>query len=544
MKSRIPHRQHAFSLLVRILPSSFMILCLVASLIPSNLVLAASDRLYITPASSQMNIDTTFCVDIVGYTDNGGDPATASGTLNYPANLLQLMQVKPNGKKCPDTQGNDTAPSYYASSSVSAQSGAINFNESQPQADGGIRYLFSVIFKAQASGTAQVSFSGSSKLNGVQPTLKTGSYVINAPAPTPAPVATPKPSTPVSAPAVTTAPKTETQVKTPSNTAVVPETKTDPTGLIDGVIASPSYISSTITWKVDAPDSSSNFRYGTSSDKLDKTADVKKTSDGGYSVALSNLSPGIYYYYSIAASGAETSPGNYSSSFVTNGYPVSIQITENNVPVQTAQVKIGEQSLTANNGSLTIGLAAGNYIGTITTDTATLNINLTVKDVPLPTNGSAPATQQFGPYNLSSAPLSGGPGSNFSIFAFIGVLAGGTVVLAFGFIIFITYRRRKFESNSYSSTATTTVIVEDGYDWHQNTKDPSPASSLPPNQNEIRLDSHNDIVVNEPQIIDKDEPLDMFEQAGIPAPKLHTPISRRSLDEIPQNPNSRHSTTP
>lgn len=533
--------RHTFSrLLIRALSTSFMVLCLASSLIPSQLVFAASDRLYVSPSSSQMNIDTTFCVDVIGYADANADPGTAVGTLNYDAGRLQLVQIKPNGKKCPDTQGNDTASSYYTNRTITTQSGAINFDQSQSQADGGIRYLFAVIFKAQAAGTAQLSFAGGSRLNGAQPTLRTGSYVINAPAPTPTPVATPKPSNstsvPTPTPATTTAPKPDAQVKTPSNTAVVPETKTDTTGLIDGVIASPSYTSSSITWKVNAPDSSSSFRYGTASDKLDKTAEIKKAADGSYSVTLTNLSPGIYYYYSIAATGAESTPGNYSSSFVTNGYPVSIQITENNVPVQTALVKIGEQTLTANNGSLTIGLASGNYSGTITTDTATLNINLTVKDIAMPSDGSAPATQQFGPYNLSSAPLSGGPGSNFSIFAFIGVLAGGTVIFAFGFIAFITYRRRKFESNSYSSNPSTTVIIEDGYDWHQNANErPTDRPQAPSPQESLPIQTSQDSQQT-------DDTLDMFEKAGIPAPKLHKPTDQSSLHEMQQNPNSPHST--
>ncbi|MDQ5982704.1 MAG: hypothetical protein QG549_701 [Patescibacteria group bacterium] len=542
MKLLALYRHTFFQLLVRTLSTSFMVLCLVSSLIPSQLVFAAADRLYLSPSSSQMNIDTTFCVDVIGYADANADPGTATGTLNFDASRLQLVQVKPNGKKCPDSQGNDTAPSYYTNRTITTQNGAINFDESQSQADGGIRYLFAVTFKAQAAGTAQLSFASGSKLNGAQPTLKTGSYVINAPVS--APVTTPKPSTStVPAPVVATTPKPDTQVKTPSNTAVVPETKTDPTGLIDGVIASPSYTTSSITWKVNAPDSSSSFRYGISSDKLDKTAEVKKSADGGYSVALSNLSPGIYYYYSIAASGAESTPGNYSSSFVTNGYPISIKITENNVPVQIAQVKIGEQTLTANNGSLTIGLASGNYSGTITTDTATLNINLTVKDVAMPSDGSAPATQLFGPYNLSSAPLSGGPGSNFSIFAFIGVLAGGTVVLAFGFIIFITYRRRKFESNSYTSSPSTTVIIEDGYDWHQNTSERPSDRPQAPEQEQTPLEPQRSIQTYE-EIQKMDDTLDMFEKAGIPAPKSHDPTVQDSSHEMQQNPNSPHSTKP
>ena len=520
MKLLATSRQPLPYLLTRTISTSFMVLCLVASLVPSNFVLAISDKIYLSQSSSQMSIDTTFCLDVIGYASADANPGTAIGTLNYDSGRLQLVQIEQNGKKCPDAQGNTTATSYYQTQSIVPQSGSIAFNTSQSQADGGIRYIFSLKFKAKAAGTAQISFSSGSngtKLNGAQPTLIGGSYVINAPAPAPSPSAQPS-SSPKPSPIVSTPP----QVQTPSNTVVVPETKNDPTGLIDSVIASPSYTTATITWKVNAPNPSSTITYGTSFDKLDKTAKPTLTADGSFTTTISNLSPGVYYYFSMTASGTGVSPGNYSSSFVTNGYPVSIQITENNVAVKNAQVKIGQQSLTANNGSLTIGLAAGNYTGTITTDTATLNINLTVKDVGIPSNGSAPETQKFGPYNLSSAPLSGGPGSNFSLFTFIGVLAGGTIIFVFAFLLIISYRRRKFESNSYSTSPTTTVIVEDGYDWHQNTDEPSPhtGDQTPATRGTVEspISADKNTASNETTY---DEPLDIFEKAGIPAPKPH-----------------------
>ena len=51
---------------------ALLIACLIISLIPSKLVFAADpNQLFITPASSQMNIGTTFTVNIKSYAADG-----------------------------------------------------------------------------------------------------------------------------------------------------------------------------------------------------------------------------------------------------------------------------------------------------------------------------------------------------------------------------------------------------------------------------------------------------------------------------------------
>lgn len=512
---------------------------------PISKVFAASNVLYIYPNQSQMSVGTTFCVDVISYATSSADPGTSTGALTFSSNVLQVVGISANGKKCPDAQG-DTAPSYYSNRSVTAHTSTIDFDTSQSQADGGIRYVFAVTFKAKAGGTATIDFSGGSQVNNSQTTLKGGPFSVTAPQPTPTPTPTPKTNTSsgskttTPAPVITT-PTTE-HIKTPTNTTKTPETTTDPTGLIDSVIATPLYTSSTVTWRVNAKNTSASFRYGTSYDQLDKQAGVKKSPDGNYSVSLSRLFPGTYYYFTITANGKNISAGNYSSSFVTNGYPVILTITENNVPVQSAQVKIGEQSLAVDNGTLSVGLAAGNYSGVIRTDTATLNINLTVKDMPIPGDGSAPVSQPFA-FNLTSSTLEGGPGSSSTILAFVGILAGGTILLAFGFVLFMNYRRNKFESDTYSTTTSkSTVVVEDGYNWQQKTEPPETnfpqPSSLNTAVHEPPLQHHKNSVY-----LTEEEPLDMFEKADLDKAPSATSIHQQS-DETQQNPSSPHSTTP
>lgn len=70
-----------------------------------------------------------------------------------------------------------------------------------------------------------------------------------------------------------------------------------------------------------------------------------------------------------------------------------ISITENNVAVKSAQIKIGSSNYPVTGGKITLGLAAGSYSGTIVTDTASLAINLTVEAKNVPADGNAPEAQ-------------------------------------------------------------------------------------------------------------------------------------------------------
>ncbi len=507
-----------------------MVFSLVIALVPSQLAFADANKLYITPSTSQMNINTTFTVNVRSYDDSCQSIGTANGTVTYQTNLLQVTGIS-------------TSPSDYGSPSISQGSGTIGFSASRNAGPSCTGQVFAITFRASGAGTATVGFLSNSQVNNVATTYGNGVYTILNPNPPPSsPSSTPKPSaTPKPVPVVTTPVITEP----PANSE--PQPTPDPTGLIDNVVIDPLYTSSPITWKVNAPNPSATLSYGSSSSQLDKQASVSKKADGSFAATISGLTPGVRYYFAIAGSGDGAKSGSYSGTIITRGFPIVMTITENNIAVKNAQVKIGNRSYTTTpSGKLSIGLASGSYTGAITTDTATLTINVTVEAKTVPADGKAPPSQAF-TYNLTSSPLAQAPGSEFSILSFIGILLGGTVVLGLGFVGFMAYRRRKFESGDESHTySSPTVVIDDGYRWQPDKAaeptapvdpitlptEPADMSSLPRHNNSVH--------------ITEQEPLDMFEQAKArdTTPSSVSSPSLSPTDETLQNPNSPHSTTP
>jgi hypothetical protein len=498
---------------------------LVAGLIPPAAVFADGNILSITPASSQMNINTTFTINVRSYADTDLAVGSANGTVNYSSSLLQVVGISVSG-------------SGYGSPSITQGASTIGFTASRNPAPGGSTQIFAITFQAKAAGTAVVGFNSDSRINGANTTYKSGVFTITNPnPPVSSPSTTPKPTP-------TPSPKPVPVVVTPvtppdTSVGVEPQPTPDPTGLIDSVLVIPTYSSSTISWKVNATNPASVLSYGTSPTQLDKQATVQKKADGTFMATITGLTPGLRYNFSIDGSGTGVANGSYSGTMITQGFPVVMKITENNVDVKTAQVKIGNHSYNVVNGKVTVGLAAGSYTGIITSETASLSINLTVQTKSVPADNTAPELQSFA-YNLTSSPLEQGPGSSFSILSFVGVLVAGTVLLAVALFVFITVRRRRFESGSPSYSSSPTVIVEDGYDWHQNQNDDtnvppatSPTTNTDPTQEIERPRHANSVYITE------EEPLDMFDQAKMPLP----PASINAPDETPQNPNSPHSTT-
>jgi hypothetical protein len=502
-----------------------LVFCLLLSLIPSRLVFADANKLYITPASSQMNINTSFSVNVRSYADSDGSTGSAGGTVTFPANLLQITSISTSG-------------SQYNTPSINQGSGTIGFSASRNPAPSGTAQIFSITFRASGAGTATVNFSGDSQVNNAPTTYSAGVYTILNPNPPVNPV-TPKPSVSVAPVPVVTTPIV-TSPETPS-TDTEPVATPDPTGLINTVAVDPLYSTSTVSWKVNAANSTSTFTYGASSSQLDKKADVTKKPDGSFSVTVKDLLPGIRYYFAISASGDGAKTGTYSDTIITRGFPVAMTITENNVAVKNAQIKIGNRSYTSgSDGKKTIGLAAGSYTGTITSDTSSLTINLTVAAKTIPSDGSAPESQAF-TYNLTSSPLLQAPGSEVSIFAFIGILLGGTVVLGLGFVGFMAYRRRRFENGMLSHNAGSTVVIEDGYNWqsqtHQDSEGGLTPVTPPTGASYSPSPMHNSVHLAE------SEPLDMFEQAKLNSSRAsEEKPTFDSLDASQQNPNSPHST--
>ena len=513
---------------IRLLFSTFISLNLVISLFPADIAHADANQLLVTPNSSQMNKGTTFCIDVKSYSDSDQSDGTAIGTLTYPSSKLQVKEIYKNGTTCTGTTSN-----HYGQPSTTQQTGKIIFDASRNPAPGGIAQIIGVKFKSIGSGTAVVGFTSNSKVNASTTIYQSGVYTITDPAPPPSPSPTPKPIPITPTPAISD-PEPKKDKNNGTDTIVTP----DPTGLVDNVNIDGAYTTATISWSVNTKNSKSTLKYGADSINIDTNAKVKKKSDT-FSTTISNLEPGKQYYFTITGTG-EGNKGEYSGTIYTRGYPIVLTITENNIPAANAQVSIGNISRsTDENGKLPLALSEGDYSGKIVTSTSTLNINLTVKKTSVPVDGTAPIAQTY-PYNLTSSILEQGPGTGTSLLAFVGILAVGLVVLGIGFVGYVSYRKRRFETGDATiQSGTTSVVVDDGYNWQQqNTPqpvaDPAPLPTqltpiqtpLPPSSRPI----HNNSVY-----IEDDEPVDMFDQpikATVPEPPK--PAVKENITVTPQ----------
>lgn len=500
---------------------------LIFGLMPSNLVYADANKLYVTPVSSQMNLSTIFTINVRSYADSDQTIGNTSGTVTYPIGQLKVTGISVSG-------------SGYGSPTITQGSGTIGFSASRNPAPSGTAQIFAITFQAIGAGSAIVNFTNDSKVNDATTTYSTGTYTITNPNPTTPAPPTPKAiSTPKSTPVAISSTPSPTPSPVVTDVQENPQPTPDPTGLIDTVSVDPLYSSSTISWTVNANSSTSTLVYGENASKMDRSAGVTKKSDGTFTANLTGLAPGIRYFFTINASAPGGKSGTYSGVIPTRGYPVTVAVTENKNPVQSGQIKIGSQSSPIpSGGKVTLGLAAGSYSGTISTETASLNINLTVVAKTIPTDGTAPESQSYS-FDLTSSPLEQGPGSNFSVFAFIGVLLGGTVVLGLGFVGFMAYRRRQFEKGgdvtSYNENPT--VIIDDGYDWKSETAQNAPIPDTKENQPlSSPVMHHNSVYMTD------EEPVDMFDVAQ-KTPQHQLPNNPTKPSGTAQNPNSPHSTT-
>ena len=470
----------------------------VVSLVPSHAVIAqgANNQLVITQTPSSATINSSFTVQVKAYIDSSASPQSAIGSVTYPSNLLRVT-------------GKSTAGSSFGNPSMTESSGSVNFNASRSSSDTGFAQILNISFVTIGAGTAVIGFSGDSRVNAGTTGYKSGVVSISSPAPStaPKPSSAPKPSV-APAPIISTTP---TPTPTPSESPE-PQPTPDPTGIVNSVSTQPQYNSATVTWSVNATSPSSTFAYGERVSALDKYAVIEKTANGGFSATIKDLEPGERYYFAIVGTGDGGKSGTYSGTVIASGFPVIMTITENDQPAQNAKVKIGNKNYSAStNGKLAVGLASGEYSGTITTQTASLYITFTVAKKTIPSNGSAPESQPFS-YNLTSSPLAAGPGSQASILAFVGVLVGGTLVLGFGFVGFMAYRRKKFESdNPTLSTSSSTVIIDDGYDWRSDATSPA-TPPVDDSAGPSGTPRHNNSVY-----LDEEEPIDMFDKTNQPS---------------------------
>lgn len=444
------------------------------------------------PASEQLRVNDTLKIYIGAYSSVDRTSTTATGSVTYPQDMLQVVST-------------DTSSSDFSNLQVNIGQNDISFNATRSPSPGGLAQIFLITFKAKKSGSATVGFSSTSKLNNSSTTYSSSTSTIVDPTPSqpnnstttaPSTTSAPAPNSPSSpsSPSQTTVqPRTQqnqsstSKSSTPqsntSNTSNIPiaDTSTlseyvsptvDTTGLIDSVTIDPQYTSSTITWKVNADSPAVRIDYGLSSAKLEKSTVVDNKGDRAYSASLADLNPGVRYYFTITASGGDKTNSTYSGVLITRGYPVTLTVNENNQPVETAQIKIGNQTYTVGStGKKTIGLAAGRYSITVTTNSASLVKEIVVLAKTIPKDGSSPENQNFD-FSLSSSLLSGVPGSSQSVLGFIAVMIVGAVIIGLIVAFIIAYRRRKFENDGSSSYGSggSNIVIDDGYNWRDQEK--------------------------------------------------------------------------
>lgn len=475
--------------------SLLMVVCALVSLIPAGIARADANQLIVTPNPHSMRVGEEQSFSIKAYIDSSVSPQSAVGTVTFPPGQLQAKNPA-------------SSSGWSGNPAINQGQGTISFNMSRNSSTTGFSTVFTVTFRATSGGTAVIGFGGDSRVNNETTSYK--SAVISITNPAPAQSSAPKPST-APKPSVAPVPIVSSTPSPTPTTTPDPQPTPDPTGVVDSVLIKSFYNSATIAWSVNVTNPTSTLQYGSKASTLDKQATVTKTADGSYTTTIPGLEPGNRYYFSINGSGGGKS-GTYSGTIVANGYPVTVTVTENNIAVKGAQVKVGSRTYsTSSNGKASFGLATGNYKITITTETASQTFDLAVAKKAILESGSPPESQTFA-FNLSSSALAQGPGSGATIMAFVGALLVGTILITLGFFGVTAYKRRRFESGDTSSVSqpSPTVIIDDGYDWHKDTTPQRPPLS-PIDAPTLSPPRHNNSVY-----LDEEEPLDMFEQNKLP----------------------------
>lgn len=461
---------------------------LLLSLVPSS-VFAATNTLHISVSpASPYNINASFTATVWTNVEAPTNPGTVSGTLLFPANLLQVTSTSITG-------------SAYGNPAIAPGGGAVDFSGSVNPGPQGFKKVFSVSFQTKAGGSGALSFTSGSTINSSATVRNTLGITVNSPTPSAPPASAPP------APVVSTPPPAPVATPPPAS-EVKDNTNEDASGVITDVAASPGYDKATVTWKHAREQASTTLIYGGTRTSMTTKAQVTRQPDGTYSAALIGLKPGLRYYYSIASEDSAKKVSKWDSLVVTKGYPITIDVTENDVAAASAIVRIGSLSRTADQkGATQFELAAGNYNATITLeDKTTKNVTFSVAAKAIPADGKAPESQR---YTFNLIPDEGAGGASASLLTFIAVLLVSGVVIALGVIGYLAWRRKQYEGsydNEYVATGPS-VTVDDGYTW----KEQTPSTPLPP----ATSDPSTEHIARQPGAAsdDYEEPKDMFEIA-------------------------------
>ena len=440
---------------------------------------AAPNSLWLQPGNSSYSTGQTFTVTVYGSAGaNAGAPNT-NVTIKYPGNLLTVTNVS-KGTGIPQA----TLTHNTQAQTIALTHSFLGYSSGLTDAP-----LFTITFKANASGNALVDFTSTflrghtvgkvastySIANPTCPAGQTGTPPnCTTPAPAPAPAPTPSPVRPAPAPAPKPSPSPSpiqppnTSVPaTPQDTSPTEQAPSEEFGITSYEVA-PSYNTATFSWKTNDK-ATGVITYGTSANKLDNQVEASPESDGrAFSVNVPKLQLGTTYHYAIIAKNTSDVSVVKKGTFTTKAYPVLLRVSHDNQAVNGAKITLQNYDsnyITNDKGEANLSLKSGTYTAQITKENLAETQTFSVKALSIPKDKS-PDTQVIEVKILSATSSAGSP--NFLPFIIAGLIA---LLIGAAVIGFIAWRRRHATQDNIGYQS----ILEPGIDTPYDTSGVTPS---------------------------------------------------------------------
>ncbi|KKW04413.1 MAG: conserved repeat domain protein [Candidatus Saccharibacteria bacterium GW2011_GWC2_48_9] len=338
--------------------------------------------------------------------------------------------------------------------------------------------IFTITFKAIATGSATLNFSANTSVNDGPTSKKSSTFTIQnptcpagqigtppncrippppTPVPTPTPQPTPQPTTPKPTLAPAPAPTQPSSPAPAQPSAPVDEAEKEkpmptPEKVVEldfeEITVQPAFATASIDWQT-ATKAASTFTYGTSAASLDTDVEVEANKDGmQFSTRLQELLPGTTYYYQIVAKANKDQTVIETGQFTTKAYPVTIRVTQDSKPTKDVTLKLrgSDDTYTTNDkGQVDLSLPPGKYTLTITKDSLESEQVFTVKALEI-TDDKAPKTQVM---NVAIATVTSAKESTNYLFVAI-IATIGILLVGIGVWLVIRHKRHTSDENQFT----------------------------------------------------------------------------------------------
>lgn len=439
---------------------------------------SSGGRLFITPATRTMTPGTTFEAHV--RADINGYGLRSKIQVSYDPALLSIQSLSAeNSDIGSNSPGN-------ISTLRNPRPGVIEYEAARLGIRGSNKLAFTITFRAVKAGRAVVTPTGhvGTGILGVgSPAASSpGTFNINnpppPPRPTPPPTPTPPPPPPRPAPTPAPAPRPQ-PTPAPTPAPAPPEEKeepveeieaeeeldaADPELTISNIRTTLLYDTAELSWETNH-NATSTFHYGTSEDDLSNEVDVTKDNADEddddsfpvYTVELDSLRPGVTYHYAVSAdkTGDNEYDDEYTGSFTTKGYPVTLTVQHNEQPLEGATITLHDHDgsyETDENGVGSFELAEGTYTIVIEKDDMTTEEELTIEALEFE-SGGVPDTQEF-TLNMIETPES----NNTTLWIIGGIVGTVGLLGLLWLLIFLVRRKKQKTQNSFGYDA---VVIED-----------------------------------------------------------------------------------